>query len=146
MAGGVTEEGFLIGPMEVDIAVPGIFVGGVESAQAKDSGENQIFSGGRGVGVFQGVNFAGWNASAQDGAWGEVVTDFFGDLEASGGSFEAARLEADAKFRGADGKGDQDFSIAVDGGGLGGDGDSDGKSCRGGAGGFFALHSAPKQA
>lgn len=146
MAGGVSKEGFLIGAMKINIAVPGIFIGRVESAQTKDSGKNQVLLGGEGAWIFRGVNFARWDASAQDGAGGEAIADFFRDLEASGGSFEAARLEADAKFRGADGKGDQDFSIAVDGGGLGGDGDSDGKSCRGGAGGFFALHSAPKQA
>ncbi len=84
MAGGCSEEVFLVGAVQVDVAGFCVGVFGIDAVQPEDACLNVI------RGVFGGSDSSGGFATDENFAGGRVVAVFLADDEASGGGAVAA--------------------------------------------------------
>ncbi|MEY5013674.1 MAG: hypothetical protein RIS92_32 [Verrucomicrobiota bacterium] len=84
MAGGCSEEVFLVGAVQVDVAGFRVGVFGIDAVQPEDACLNVI------RGVFGGSDSSGGFATDENFAGGRVVAVFLADDEASGGGAVAA--------------------------------------------------------
>ena len=86
VAGGCAERVLVIGAVDVDVAIEGVLVVGIEAVEPEDAGLDEI------AGIGGVADLAGGDAGFEDGAEGSAGADFFGDFEMAEGGFEAAGL------------------------------------------------------
>ena len=120
VACGGAELGLVVGAVNVDVAVAGVGVVGIEAVEPEDACLDEV------GGVVRVAEMACGDAACEDGAEGGAGADFLGDLEAAEGGFEAALACAEAELGGGDGVVAGGVS-ALEGEGLAGDGDVDGR-------------------
>lgn len=93
VGGGLADEVFLVGAVDVDVPVEGIGVLWIKALEPQDSCEDEIRV--LLVGIFGRPDGSGPVTFLEDGAAGEVGADFLRDAEATGRCAAASGLGAD---------------------------------------------------
>jgi len=89
VGGGLADEVFGVGAVEVDVTAVGVGVFGVEAIEPHDAGEDGV------VACFAAPDPA-WGAAFEGCVEGRSVTDFFADAKLAGGGLVGAFGEAGA--------------------------------------------------
>ena len=119
MGSGGADEVFLVGAVEVDVALVGVGVFFFSAVEPEDTGEDGV------VFLRVGCPDAGGASAFERGEEGGTVADFFTDDELAGGRLVGAFGEADAVGGGGNGGSENGFSVLGEGEELFCDGDVD---------------------
>lgn len=119
MAGWGANGGFVVGAVNIDIAIPSVGVVLFHSMEPKNTGLDEVFR------ILLGPDLTGSDPAFENHARRSSIAYLFPDLELADGGLIAARLMANAEGGGGDGKGSQQLAFVSQFHALGGEVDLD---------------------